>query len=272
MPGRDAPSAGAGDIAAPCLGAVEQLAGAGEGGGAAHVAAEHLGELDDPALSVEVLDLGDRPAVALSLGDPVVGVGMRGDLRQMRDAQHLVATRESPQAPTDRIGAPTTDARVDLVEDEDRRGVGLRHDALDGEGDARQLAAGGDPGEGPGRFARVRGEAVDDLVRTGGVERDRVAVDLDRGLVCTRRAAAESDLEDVDREAELDQRLADRRREGDAGRPASVGQARSARATSARSAASSRSRRARSSSSPRSRSSSTAARSPWAMTSASPSP
>ena len=62
------------------------------------------------------------------------------------------------------------------------RGVGLGQDALDREGDARQLAARGDPGQRPGRLAGVRGEAIDDLVEPARVERDRVAVDLDRRL------------------------------------------------------------------------------------------
>ena len=237
------------------------------------LAAEHLGELDDAALAVEVLDLGDGPAVALALGDPVVGVGMGRDLRQVGDAQHLVATREGPQAAPDRVGAPPADPGVDLVEDEDGRVVGLGEDALDRQRDARQLAARGDPGERPGRLAGVRGEAVDDLVGAAGIERDRVAVELDRGLVRARRAPPERDLEHAGREAELDQHLADGRRQGVPAGSAGGGQPRGRAATSASSARVLAPRVGRARRRGRaSRSSSAAARSPWAMTSASPSP
>ena len=47
-------SAGPGDPAAPGLRAVEELAGAGQRRGPTGLAAEHLGQLDDPALAVEV--------------------------------------------------------------------------------------------------------------------------------------------------------------------------------------------------------------------------
>ena len=102
---------------------------------------------------------------------------------------------------------------VDLVEDERGRVVGLGEDLLDRERDARQLAARGDPGQRPGRLARVRGEAIDDLVDAARIERDRVAVELDRRLVRGGRPPAERDLEDAGREAELDAATAaDRRR------------------------------------------------------------
>src|SRR5688572_6494132 len=109
-------SAGLSDLAAPGFGAVEELARAGQGRRSASLATEHLCELHDPALTVEAFDLRDRPAVTLPLGDPVVSVGMSGDLREVRDAQHLVAPSERPQVAPDRVGAPTADPRIDLVE------------------------------------------------------------------------------------------------------------------------------------------------------------
>ena len=216
---------------------------------------------------------GHRPAVAFALGDPEMGIGVGGDLRQVGDAQDLVAPGERPQASADRVGAATADPRIDLVEDEDGRGVRLGDDPLDGQGDARQLAAGRDARERPGRLAGVRGEAIDDLVGADGVEGDRVAVDLDGGFVVGPPDGARGRPR--------------RRRPGTRARP--VPRRRPPREPSPRSgarrtgrsrrprlpragAASSRSRRARSSSRPRSRSSSGAARSPWAMTSASSSP
>jgi hypothetical protein len=80
--------------AAPGLRAVEELAGAGQRRGTTGLTAEHLGELDDAALAVEVLDLGHRATVALALDDPVLGVGVGRDLGQMGHAQDLVAPRE----------------------------------------------------------------------------------------------------------------------------------------------------------------------------------
>src|SRR6476659_6769700 len=115
------PSAGLGDLATPGLGAVEELARAGQGRGTARVATEHLGELDDAAFAVEMLDLRDRPAVALAFGDPVMSVRVGRDLRQMRDAQDLVASGQRPQVAPDRVGAAAADPRVDLIEDQDGR-------------------------------------------------------------------------------------------------------------------------------------------------------
>src|SRR6185436_20362781 len=120
-------SGGARDLAAPRFGTVEQLAGACQRRRtAARFAAEHRGELHDPALVIELFDLRDSPAVTLALGDPVVDVGVGGDLWQVRDAQDLVASGEGPEAATERIRAPPADARVDLVEHQHGRLVGLR--------------------------------------------------------------------------------------------------------------------------------------------------
>ena len=211
-------SAGPGDPAAPGLRAVEELAGAGQRRGTTGLAAEHLGELDDPALAIEVLDLGHRATVTLALDDPVLGVGVGRDLGQMGHAQDLVAPREGPQAAPDRVRAPTADPRVDLVEDEDRRVVGLGQDALDRQRHARQLATRRDPGQRPGRLARVRGETIDDLVDAARIERDRVAVELDRRLVPSGHPPAEPDLEDAGREAKVAQDVTDRGGQRGAGR------------------------------------------------------
>src|SRR6478752_754425 len=108
-----AASAGLRDPDAPRLGPVEELASTCEGRGAAGVATEHLGELDDAALAVELLDAGHRPAVAFALGDAEMSVGVGGDLWQVRDAQDLVSARQGPQAAPDRVGAPATDAGID---------------------------------------------------------------------------------------------------------------------------------------------------------------
>ena len=122
------------------------------------------GELALPLRAVEADDLGHGPALALALRDPVVRVGVGGDLGQVGHAQDLVLAGERPQAAPDRVRAPPADAGVDLVEHERRRGVDLGEDLLDRERDPRQLAARGDPRERPGRLAGVRAELEHDGV------------------------------------------------------------------------------------------------------------
>jgi hypothetical protein len=140
-------------------------------------------------------------------------VGMGGDLGQMGDAQDLMPARQCPQAATDRIGAPPADSRVDLVEDQRRGGVGRGEDLLDRKGDPAQLPTRGDPGQGARRLAHVRSEAEDHLVDAAGIERQRVAADLDSGLVAAGRPATQGDLEPGAGEAELLEGDRDRRRE-----------------------------------------------------------
>ena len=140
-------------------------------------------------------------------------VGVRRDLGQVRDAQDLVAPRETPQAPPDRVGAAPADAAVHLVEDQRRRRVGLGQDPLDGEGDPGQLAAGRDLRERPRRLAGVRGEAIDDLVDAGRIEGDRIAIDLDGRLAGACGTTTDRDFEDAGREAQLLEDLPDRRAE-----------------------------------------------------------
>ena len=69
---------------------------------------------------VEAGDLRDGPAVALTLGDLEVGVGVGRDLWQVRDAQDLVAAPKRPQPPSEGVAAATADAGVHFVEHERR--------------------------------------------------------------------------------------------------------------------------------------------------------
>src|SRR6185436_1730997 len=79
-------------------------------------------------------------------------------------------------------GLGTADPGVDLVEDQGRPGLFGAGGELEGEVDARQLAAGGDAGERPWLFARVGGEEEDDLVDPLAAEVDRFAVDDERAV------------------------------------------------------------------------------------------
>ena len=87
-------------------------------------------------------------------------LGERGDLRQVRDRDHLRAGAEALQRTADRVRGLAADARVDLVEDHRRPAA----DRGDRERDAGQLAAGGRLGDGRERQARVRAHEERDAV------------------------------------------------------------------------------------------------------------
>ena len=162
---------------APRLGAIEQLARRGERRSIARTTAEHRRKLDDATLAVEPLHFGHGAAVTFPFDDPIMRVGVGRDLRQVRDAQHLMTARQAPQRSPDRLGAAPADPRVDLVEDERGGRVGFGEDALDRQGDPGQFAARGDLRQRSRRLAGVRREPVDDFVDAAGVEGDGVAID-----------------------------------------------------------------------------------------------
>ena len=93
-------------------------------------------------------------------------VAQRRDLRQVRDAHDLMIRGDGTQffAHDARRGAG--DAGVDLVEDHGRDPVQIADDALHGQHDAGQLAAGGDLCEGLERFALIRADQELHAVRT----------------------------------------------------------------------------------------------------------
>ena len=98
-----------------------------------------------------------RPPLADCLGDAVVRPAVGGDLRQVRDAEHLepVAERAAAVRPTTSATAPA-DAGVHLVEDQRlARRVGGR-ERLERQHDPRQLAARRDARQGPQVLAGIR--------------------------------------------------------------------------------------------------------------------
>src|SRR5437868_2945160 len=98
-----------------------------------------------------------RGDVALAaLGNLDVMLALRCHLRQVGDAQRLVALAQRPQLAADDLGDATAHADVDFIEDQCRHtAVCARHD-LDREADARELATRGDFGERFRRLADVR--------------------------------------------------------------------------------------------------------------------
>jgi len=79
-------------------------------------AAQHACEFLDARVAVERDDLGaGRPPVC-ELADPQVVMALRGDLRQVGDAQHLAAIAQRAQFRADDLGDRPTDAGIHFVE------------------------------------------------------------------------------------------------------------------------------------------------------------
>jgi hypothetical protein len=133
----------------------EELAGVIEAGGAFGVAAEHASELPDPVMTVQALERGSAGTAAVILDDEEVVVSAGSDLWEVGDGENLVVLGHVLELGPDPNGNPSTDARVDLIEDEGGHGIDASQDGLEGEHDAGELAAGGDPGEGAGFEAAV---------------------------------------------------------------------------------------------------------------------
>src|SRR5579862_1532105 len=125
------------------------------------LASEHPFELGLALRVVEKVDPRVR-RVACDLLHPEVTVGDGGDLREMRDRDHLRPLGEAAEDAADGVGRLPADAGVDLVEHE---GLAAR-DGRDRERDARQLAAGRRLGDRPERHARVRPDEEHRLVRS----------------------------------------------------------------------------------------------------------
>jgi len=89
------------------------------------------------------------------LADGQVAVGIAGDLRQVGDAQDLVVRCQSAELVADDRTKPAADVGVDLVEHQHADAVAGSQDALEGQHDARQLAAAGDLSERLGELAGV---------------------------------------------------------------------------------------------------------------------
>jgi len=89
------------------------------------------------------------------LAHPVVRVAKPGELRQVRDDQHLVPVREPPQLLADHRADAPADALVDLVEDQGGHLVGVSQHALERQHDPRRLTTGGDFRDRAQRLAHV---------------------------------------------------------------------------------------------------------------------
>src|SRR5215470_9253844 len=92
-------------------------------------AAEHPGHLANPIVLDQDGDGRCGAPVVLPLLHAEMLVGVRGDLREVRDAENLVGPRDLTELLADGVCRLAADADVDLVEDQDRHRVGGRqHD------------------------------------------------------------------------------------------------------------------------------------------------
>src|SRR5207247_1739005 len=85
------------------------------------LSAEHSCKLVDARAVAETRDRGARPPAVDPLPDFKVRVGVRGNLRQMRDAEHLKRRPEGAKLAPDDVGDAPADAGVDFVEDQTGR-------------------------------------------------------------------------------------------------------------------------------------------------------
>ena len=80
------------------------------------------------------------------------------DERQVRDAEHLPETRERAKRPADLLANGAADSLIDLVEDQERHPVPLRHQGLDGEHHSGKLSSRRDPLQRARRLSRIGSE------------------------------------------------------------------------------------------------------------------
>src|SRR5690348_7135165 len=91
-------------------------------------------------------------------------VGVDRDLRQVRDAQHLVTLGERAEFFADGRTKAAADVGVDFIEDENADAIALRQNAFEREHDAAELSAGRDLPQRLRRLARIRLDDELDLV------------------------------------------------------------------------------------------------------------
>src|SRR5581483_3360584 len=109
-------------------------------------AAQHARDFLHALRRLQRLDLDARGAVVRELQHAQMMLAERGDLRQVRDAEHLARSGEAAQLLPDDFGDAPADADVDFVEDEGGNAPEAGGHDLKREADARELAAGRDPG------------------------------------------------------------------------------------------------------------------------------
>ena len=119
--------------------------------------AQHAGELTHAGLPVG-LDRRDgdyRPVFRLILFNDEMTVALRGDLREVGDAEHLMALGNARHFLANHAADLAANVGIHLVEHQHRHVVEVGQHRLEREHDARKFAAGGDTVERQGRLADV---------------------------------------------------------------------------------------------------------------------
>ena len=98
-------------------------------------ATEHAGYFLDAAALVQLAHGGRRGIFAAPLVHEQMLMALRGDLRQVGDAQHLTAFAEAAQQLPDHFGGRAAYTNVHFVEYQGRYTRGLRGDHLDRQAD-----------------------------------------------------------------------------------------------------------------------------------------
>ena len=127
----------------------------------------------------------DAGSDALALVERILGneqmlVGTGGDLRRVRHRHHLHFSGEPSQPRADRIRHRSTDAGIDFVEHERRRGATVGEHDLQRQEETRELAAGGNLHQGSRPRAGVGLHPDLDAVEPLRAWRGHIALDLGR--------------------------------------------------------------------------------------------
>ncbi|MDZ7726989.1 MAG: hypothetical protein U5Q44_01645 [Dehalococcoidia bacterium] len=142
-----------GDYATGAGGGVEQ--GSRRLGVSGALAAKHGRELAEAAVLRDRFDRRPGAAAVGLLGHGEVVLAVGGNLRQVGDAQDLMAGGQALQGTADEHASASPNALVGFVED-DRAGLcGGTEDRGEGEQEARRFAAAGDGAQGPRVLSRV---------------------------------------------------------------------------------------------------------------------
>lgn len=109
---------------------------------------QHACNLLLPRLGIQGNDLGPGIFVMAFFEDPKVMVALAGNLRKVGDTKHLPVTGQGPKLESDPFGDATPDPGINFVKDQGRHPLGVGRGQLKGQGQAGQLAPGGDFDEG----------------------------------------------------------------------------------------------------------------------------
>ena len=141
-----------------------------------------MGQLQDAFFAFQELDLGGGAPGGDVFFDVQVLSAIDGQLRQVGDAQHLVAAPEHLQFLADDAANTPADALVDLIENQGGNVVGLGQHVFERQHQARGLAAGGDLDQRLEAFAGVGGNQEFDAFQAGRGEGDAPAIRQRRTL------------------------------------------------------------------------------------------